>query len=113
MINYPTILPDTSEFLSRPAKMLIGGQWIDASGGGTIDSIDPATGTTLTTFPAGTAEDADASVRAARSAFPEWKRMSPQERGRLLFELALAVEKHEDELSTLPGFLLVNSVVMA
>ena len=101
MINYPTILPDTSEFLSRPAKMLIGGQWSDASGGGTIDSIDPATGTTLTTFPAGTAEDADASVRAARSAFPEWKRMSPQERGRLLFELALAVEKHEDELAEL------------
>jgi len=101
MINYPTILPDTSEFLSRPAKMLIGGQWIDASGGGTIDSIDPATGAILTTFPAGTAEDADASVRAARSAFPQWKRMSPQERGRLLFELALAVEQHEDELAEL------------
>ena len=101
MITYPEVLLDTASFLSRPAKMLIGGQWCDASDGERLESIDPATGTVLATFPAGTAEDADESVRAARRAFPPWKRMSPQERGRLLFELAIAVEKHEDELAEL------------
>jgi acyl-CoA reductase-like NAD-dependent aldehyde dehydrogenase len=82
--------------------MLVGGKWVDAADGGTIDTPDPATGRSLGTFPAGTATDADAAVAAARAAFDgPWKKVTPYDRGRLLFKLAALIEKHGDEFAQL------------
>jgi phenylacetaldehyde dehydrogenase len=49
------------------------------------------------------AADVDKAVRAARKAFDEgpWPRMSPSERGRLLWKLSDLIEKHAEELATL------------
>lgn len=101
MLTVPKLLPATSAFLAKPAKMLIGGQWRDAASGQTLPSIDPATGKTIGNFPAGGAVDANEAVGAARRAFPAWKRFSPHERGRILNRAALLMEKHEDELAEL------------
>ena len=101
MKNLPELLPATRAFLSRPAKMLIGGQWRDAASGARLDSIDPATGEVLASFPAGTEADADEAVRAARRAFPGWRKVSPHDRGRLLYKAASLIEKHGDELAQL------------
>ena len=100
-MHIPELLPAARAFLAQPAKMLIGGQWRDAASGETLPSIDPATGKVIATFPAGTAADADEAVRAARHAFPAWKKITPYDRGRLLQKAAALIEKNGDELAQL------------
>jgi len=95
------LLPATVAFLSKPARMLIDGHWREAASGETLPSLDPATGEALATFPAGTEADADEAVRAARRAFPAWKKITPYDRGRLLQKAAELIEKHADELAQL------------
>jgi acyl-CoA reductase-like NAD-dependent aldehyde dehydrogenase len=101
-MNAPAPLPSVTMFLSKPAKMLIGGQWREASSGETLVSNDPATGNALATFPSGDAPDADEAVRAARAAFiGPWRRITPYERGRLLQKAAGLIEKNAEELAQL------------
>lgn len=49
--------------------LFIDGQWVTPAGGGFIDVVDPATEKVIGHVPAGTAEDVDAAVAAARRAF--------------------------------------------
>lgn len=95
------ILPAVQSFLARPGKMLIGSEWRDASNGQRIESFDPATGQVIGSFPAGSVEDADAAVNAARRAFGPWRKITPYERGRLLQKLAGLIEANADELAQL------------
>ena len=83
----------------RTYKMLVGGAWIGASDGKTFDSINPASGEVWSRMPEATAEDVDAAVRAADTAFNDgpWPRMTPTERGARLRRLAeLLAENSED-----------------
>ena len=80
-------------------KMLIDGDWVDASNGKTFESINPATGQIWSRVPEATEDDVDRAVRAADRAFNEgpWAKMSPTERGHCLRRLAdLLAEKSED-----------------
>lgn len=96
------VLPQVREFLAKPARMLIGGEWREASNGEWIDSPDPATGEILGRVPSGTASDANLAVKRARQAFRgPWKKITPYERGRLLQKAAGLMEKHADELAQL------------
>ncbi len=64
--------------------------------------LSPGDGLTFAQIAAGTAEDVDAAVRAARSAFDgAWGRLTATERGRLLVKLAAAVEADADTLTAL------------
>ncbi len=101
MKTLPELLPAVRAFLAKPAKMLIGGQWRDAAGGEAMPSLDPATGETLATFPAGGEADADEAVGAARRAFPAWKKVAPYDRGRLLQKAASLIERHGEEFAQL------------
>ncbi len=92
------------QFLTRPDKlMFIGGQWQAAASGKRIDSVDPATGETLASVPAGNMADVDRAVAAAREAFDTgpWPRMTPMERASILWKIADALEAHIDELAEL------------
>jgi len=83
-------------------QMYIGGQFVDAAGGGTFDVFDPATEQVMATCPAGTAADVDRAARAAHRAFYEvWRGTSAQERGRVLFRLAERVRARRAELAEL------------
>jgi phenylacetaldehyde dehydrogenase len=96
------ILPAVSDFLARPAKMLIGDQRRDASAGARLESFNPATGQSLGTFPDATADDVNDAVDAARRAFNgPWRKITPYERGRLLQKAALLMEQRADELAQL------------
>ena len=102
IMNPPNVLPTVHSFLAKPAKMLIGNQWLEAASGEWIDSPDPATGKTIGKFPAGGKVDVDRAVNAARRAFNgSWRKLTPYERGRLLQEVASLIEKHDDELAQL------------
>jgi aldehyde dehydrogenase (NAD+) len=98
----PEVLPAVAGFLARPGKMLIGGEWLEAADGSSIESIDPASGKVIGKFPAGGAADVDRAVAAARKAFQgPWRKVSPYERGRMLQRVAGLIEKHADELAQL------------
>ncbi|RSS73300.1 aldehyde dehydrogenase family protein [Streptomyces sp. WAC06614] len=64
--------------------MYIGGAWVPAAGPDRIQVVDPADEQVIGEVPAGTAEDVDAAVRAARAAFPGWAATPPAQRAALV-----------------------------
>lgn len=93
-----------SVFLQQqPVKMLIGGQWTTAASGKTFDTINPSTGEVLARVAEGDTEDINRAVAAARKAFESgpWPKLTPSQRGRLLWKLADLVEAHAAELAEL------------
>ena len=48
-------------------KMLINGEWVDASGGEVIEVLDPGNGELVGTVPRGTPEDLEKAVSIASS----------------------------------------------
>jgi len=95
--------PVLSPFLSAPdKKMLIDGQWVESLSGGSIASLNPATGEEIARIPEGAEADIDRAVRSARAAFEgEWARWKPYDRQRLLIRVHDLVEKHWEEIATL------------
>ncbi len=89
----------------REGRLLIGGEWHEASSQRWFDTINPATGEVLTRVAEAGAEDVDAAVQAARRAFDDvngpWRKLSASERGRLLWKIADLVERNMDELAEL------------
>lgn len=79
-------------------KFFIGGAWRKPAGIETIDVINPATEEVIASIPAGTPEDVDAAVKAAREAFPAWSRTSPAERADYLDAICDGLEARTDEL---------------
>ena len=73
------------------------GHFIDgaftAPGNG-MESRNPATGEVLATLTAGTQEDVDAAVAAARKAQPRWEKLGGHGRARYLYALARLLQKH-------------------
>src|SRR5215207_8897986 len=76
---------------------LIGGDWVRAAGGETIDVINPATGEVLGRVPRGGAED----VRAAEAAYPAWRDTNATTRGALIQRWAQLIDEHSTELDQL------------
>ncbi|MCC2976554.1 aldehyde dehydrogenase family protein [Sphingomonas sp. PL-96] len=95
------IAASTRAFLPGPHRLLIGGTWVDAQGGQSHVTRDPATGLELARFQIGGATDVDAAVRAAAAAFPLWARLSAAKRSALLFRLARAMEAQAELLTEL------------
>src|SRR5919106_6906504 len=79
----------------------VGGEWVDAAGGETMEVLNPATGETIAEVPAASAEDVDRAVQAAKKALPEWLETTPGERAEMLLKLAAAIDEHADELAEL------------
>ncbi|MBZ9705610.1 aldehyde dehydrogenase family protein [Mesorhizobium sp. ESP7-2] len=83
--------------------LYIDGQWCKPIKGGTFAVINPATEEIIHHAPAGTAEDIDAAVTAARRAFDEgpWPRLSGGERARYLRAIADGIRTCQAELAQL------------
>jgi succinate-semialdehyde dehydrogenase / glutarate-semialdehyde dehydrogenase len=82
-------------------KLLIGGQWRDATGGGTLEVLDPATEEPICEVPDATPEDAMAALDAAVEAQPEWGRSAPNDRAGILWKAFELLMERADELATL------------
>ncbi|MDH0639357.1 aldehyde dehydrogenase family protein, partial [Pseudomonas sp. GD03860] len=96
-------------------QSLIGGQWVNAYSGETIDVEDPASEEIIAAIPRCGADEVDAAVRAARLAFESasWSRMRPIDRGRLLESIARKIEDHADELALLESIDTGKAVAFA
>jgi len=76
----------------------INGKSTPALSGATSEVINPATGQAYATAPVSTAADVDLAMKAASSAFEEWRDSTPSERQRALLKIADAFEARADEL---------------
>jgi phenylacetaldehyde dehydrogenase len=97
----PQIHPQVAEFIDKPRKMLINGQWVNAASGKTFPTYNPATGEVLAQVAEGDRDDVEQAVRAARKAFDNgpWRRMTASERGRLVWKLGDLIEQHAEEFA--------------
>ncbi len=95
--------PRVADFLAQPHRLLIGGRWEEAVSGKTFPSFNPATGEILAQVAEGDKADINRAVRAARHAFEKgpWRRLTPSERGKLIWKLADLIEAHTEEFAQL------------
>ncbi len=77
---------------------LVGGRWVSATKGETIEVINPATQDVLLQVPRGGEKDVDDAVAAASEAFPAWRDTSPAVRANLLYRYAEVVRAHAEEI---------------
>lgn len=88
------------DFLTRPKRLLIGGEWVD--GADSVPTCDPATGEVLAEIPVAGPDQVDLAVEAATNAFHDgWRDMAPTARQRLIWKLGDLLEEHKDELAVL------------
>jgi phenylacetaldehyde dehydrogenase len=98
-----TLDHNVEAFIGSTRQLFINGQWVDAASGKTFETPNPATGETLARVAEGDAEDINRAVRAARAAFDDgpWSRMTPSERGRIVWKIGDLILEHVDELAQL------------
>ena len=93
------------EFLSRPKKCLINGNWVEAASGKSFSIYNPANGSIIDMAAEGDKEDIDAAVKAARKVFDDpkhpWNTMTPSERGKLIWKIGDLILENLDELAEL------------
>lgn len=84
-------------------KLYINGIWKSPAKGGTIAVINPATEETIHQVPAGTAEDVNDAVKAARTAFDHgiWPQISGHERANFLRAIGDGIRARKDQLARL------------
>src|ERR1700728_644278 len=91
------------DFIATKRQLFIDGKWVDAASGKTFETPNPATGETLAHIAEGDAEDINRAVRAARRAFDDgpWSRMTPSDRGRIIWRIGDLILEHVEELAQL------------
>jgi len=84
-------------------EIFVAGKWQAPTTGETYRPVNPANEELLTPVGKGDERDVDAAVRAARKAFDEgpWPRMSPHERGRIVWKLGELIQANLDEMARL------------
>lgn len=91
--------------MNNPAQdsyqLYIGGEWVDASDGATLDSFCPATGEKLSTIADATREDVDRAVEVAWKAFETWGKTDKTERAAILNKVADIIEENAEKLALL------------
>lgn len=86
-----------------PQNLLIDGELCQSASGATDDVISPLNGALLTTTPAGTKEDTERAIQAARRAFDDrrWRGMPPAARKKIMLRWADLLEANMLDLAVL------------
>jgi succinate-semialdehyde dehydrogenase/glutarate-semialdehyde dehydrogenase len=82
-------------------QLFIGGEWRDASEGGTLAVEDPSTGEILCEVADAQPEDATAALDAAAEVQQDWAKYPPRERGEILRRAFEMITERIDELALL------------
>jgi acyl-CoA reductase-like NAD-dependent aldehyde dehydrogenase len=80
-------------------RAFIGNELVSAAGGGTFETLDPATGEVLGDVERCTADDVDAAVSSARDAQPAWAGTLPRKRAEILQRISDGLLRNADELA--------------
>jgi len=94
--------------LKYETRHFIDGKFVDSVAGGRLTVVNPATGMALCEVSAGTAEDIDLAVAAAKRCFASraWSRMAPRDRLAVLSRLSQLIEANAER------FALLDTLVM-
>ncbi|SIT46378.1 NAD+-dependent betaine aldehyde dehydrogenase [Paraburkholderia ribeironis] len=79
----------------------IGGGYVDATGGESFDTFDPATGETLASVQQASAADIERAVQAAQAGQREWAALTAMQRSRVLRRAVELLRERNDELAAL------------
>jgi acyl-CoA reductase-like NAD-dependent aldehyde dehydrogenase len=84
-------------------QLFIDGTWRDATSGGTLEVVNPATEEILTTVQAADAEDVSAAIEAARRCFESdgWRTLSARKRGAMLHRAGEILRDRRQEFAEL------------
>jgi acyl-CoA reductase-like NAD-dependent aldehyde dehydrogenase len=83
-------------------QLFINGEWRDASGGKTLEVVNPATEEVIAEVASAEQGDVDAAVAAARAAFDgPWSKLSARERGTLVWKIGEKLMERADEIARL------------
>src|SRR4051812_41144091 len=83
----------------RFENIYVDGGWVPSSGHESIDVVDSTNEEVMATIPAGTPEDVDRAVAAARSAFPGWSATPVDVRAKLLEGVAEGLTARSEEIA--------------
>lgn len=90
-----------ADFGIEAGKIFVGGAWVASAGAARREVYNPANESVVATVAAGTIEDADRAVAAARKAQTAWSAHTPMERAACLHKLAALVDEHSESLAEL------------
>lgn len=79
----------------------IGGKWVDAHSGATMEDINPANEELLGVVARSDARDAEAAVEAAAKAYPSWRLTPAPKRGEILYRVGQILVERKEELARL------------
>jgi betaine-aldehyde dehydrogenase/aminobutyraldehyde dehydrogenase len=82
-------------------KMFVGGEFVDAMSGETMEVLNPATGEVIAEVPKAGEADVDRAVAAAEKAWETWREKTPKDRMELLLKLADVIDENAEELARL------------
>ena len=85
--------------MMRRTQLYIDGEWVDATGEGEIEVVNPATEAVIGSVPVGSSADVDTAVAAARAAFPAWSQSSLEVRVAALNGISAALKERTEELA--------------
>ena len=85
--------------MAAKLENFIGGKSVPATGDGTHEVRNAATGEVIAEMGNSSAADVDAAVAAASKAFAEWKEATPAERSLALLNIAAELEERGEELA--------------
>lgn len=94
-------LSETALLESVPSQLYINGQWVDGSGGKTIDVLDPSTGAVIKRIADASPEDGKRALDAACAVQDEWAQTPPRVRSDLLRNAFELVQARKDEFALL------------
>jgi acyl-CoA reductase-like NAD-dependent aldehyde dehydrogenase len=86
---------------ARSFSNFIGGEWVDGASDATFETIVPASGEVLGSFPKSGAEDVDRAVAAAKEAYEGWRLTPAPRRAEVLYRFASLLTEHKAELTDL------------
>jgi aldehyde dehydrogenase (NAD+) len=83
-------------------QLLIGGKWVDAQAGETMDVLDPTTEAVITQVQKASAVDANLAIDTAYAAFEDgpWGKMRHEDRAKILFKMADLMDERADDFAT-------------
>ncbi|MEC7924650.1 MAG: aldehyde dehydrogenase family protein, partial [Actinomycetota bacterium] len=85
--------------MSNNERFYINGEWVEPSGGETIDVINPATEEAIGSIALGGHGDVDAAVAAAQEAFKSFSQTSVEERLELLNKVTEIIGARSEDLA--------------
>lgn len=79
----------------------IGGEWVSAQGGDSLDVVNPRYGSTIAKVTMSGMVDVEKAVAAAKEALPAWREMPIRERGAVFYKLRQLMHDNIEELTWL------------